>query len=190
MYKVVRLRCIDALDAFFIYLIYYWLMAKFEQKVVKPTTAKEKEAQRKAMKESFAEYKNPFASQNPFRDGEDLVFESIVEVQWSHKDYGSGKYIALAFVGKEPTISLTSFLKEIKGYANYEIRADDKAQDFKNEGGFAEWLSTQVWDSSILEEIEKWFAKGKRANKCKIKLTEYYTPLGSSRKKNTLTNLI
>jgi hypothetical protein len=114
----------------------------------------------------------------------------IVEVQWSHKDYGSGKYLALAFVDKEPTISLTSFLKEVKGYANYEIKADDKAQDFKNEGGFAEWLSTQVWDSSILEEIEKWFNKGKRANKCKVKLTEYYTPLGSSRKKNTLTNLI
>jgi hypothetical protein len=165
-------------------------MAKFEQKVSKPKTAKEKEAIRKEIKDSFAEFKNPSASQNPFKDGEDLVFETIAVVNWSHKDYGTGKYLALAFVGKEPTISLTAFLKEVKGYENYEVKADDKAKDFKNEGGFAEWLATQTWDADLIEEIEKWFNKGKRANKCKVKLTEYYTPLGSSRKKNTLTNLI
>ena len=165
-------------------------MAKFEQTVKRPQSAAEKTAQRKAMKEAFAEYKNPFTSQNPFKDDEELTFDCIVEVQWSHKDYGNGKYLALAFIGKEPTISLTAFLKEVKGYEHFEVKADDKAKDFKNEGGFAEWLSAQTWDADLLDEIEKWFSKGKRANKCKIKLTEYYTPLGASRKKNTLTNLI
>ena len=163
-------------------------MPKFEQEVKRPKSAKEKADLVKTMKEEFSSFKNPFSSQNPFKDGEELKFTGIVPVNWVHKEFGSGKYLALSFEGKEPTISLTSFLKEVKGYANYEIKDDDKAEDFKNKGGFAEWLATQKWDASILDKIEAYFAKKK--NLCKIQLTEYYTPLGSSRKKNTLTNLV
>lgn len=165
-------------------------MAKFTQVVSKPKTAEEREAKKAAMKKAMEGYKNPFASTNPFKDEEDLIFEDLVEVSWTHEKWGSGKYLALSFVGKEPTMSLSAFLKEIEGYETFEIKDTDKAKTFKNVGGFAEWLRGQSWNENLVDDIYTYFADTTRNNKAKVKLTKYYIPLGSSRKACTLTNLV
>lgn len=154
------------------------------------TDASERAAQLAAIKSAFSNYKNPFASQNPFKDEQELTFEGLVEVAWSHEKYGSGKYLALSFVGIEPTISLSAFLKETEGYTAFEIKDTDKAKTFKNEGGFADWLRTKEWDENLIDAIEEYFGKLTTPNKVKVKLTKYYIPMGSSRRASTLTNLI
>lgn len=163
----------------------------FKQTVerIKKTSA-ERAAQKAAIKAAFSGYKNPFASTNPFKDEQELTFEGLVEVAWSHEKYGNGKYLALSFVDVEPTISLSAFLKEVEGYEKFEIKDSDKAKSFKNEGGFADWLRLQSWDDTLIDSIEEYFGKLTTPNKVKVKLTKYYIPMGSSRKASTLTNLI
>lgn len=157
---------------------------------VSAMTAEQKAAYKAQLKGSLKDYKNPFASTNPFKDEQDLTFEGLVEVSWSHEKYGSGKYLALSFVGIEPTISLSAFLKEAEGYTAFEVKDTDKAKSFKNEGGFADWLRLQSWDETLIDSIEEYFSKLATPNKVKVKLTKYYIPMGSSRKASTLTNLI
>lgn len=153
-------------------------------------TAEQKAERIAKLKSSMKDYKNPFASANPFKDGQDLIFEGLVEVSWSHEKYGNGKYLALSFVDVEPTISLSAFLKEAEGYEHFEIKDTDKAKTFKNSGGFADWLRLQNWDENLIDDIEGYFANLTEPNKVKVKLTKYYIPMGSSRKASTLTNLI
>ena len=153
-------------------------------------TAEQKTAYKAQLKNNLKDYKNPFASANPFKDGQELTFEGLVEVAWSHEKYGSGKYLALSFVGIEPTISLSAFLKEPEGYTTFEPKDTDIAQTFKNEGGFADWLRLQNWDENLIDDIEGYFANFTEPNKVKVKLTKYYIPMGSSRKASTLTNLV
>lgn len=154
------------------------------------TDASERAAQLAAIKSAFKDYKNPYASTNPFKDGQELVFEGLVEVAWSHEKYGNGKYLALSFVGIEPTISLSAFLKEVEGYEHFEIRDTDKSKSFRNEEGFADWLRLQNWDESLIDGIDRYFAGLATPNKVVVKLTKYYIPMGSSRRASTLTNLI
>lgn len=153
-------------------------------------SAEQKAAYKAQLKNNLKDYKNPFASANPFKDGQDLTFEGLVEVTWSHEKWGSGKYLALSFVGIEPTISLSSFLKEAEGYSAFEIKDSDIAKTFTNEGGFANWLKTQEWNDTLIDKIEEYFANLSTPNKVAVKLTKYYIPMGSSRKASTLTNLI
>ena len=153
-------------------------------------TAEQKAAYKAQLKNNLKDYKNPFASANPFKDEQELVFEGLVEVSWSHEKWGSGKYLALSFVGIEPTISLSAFLKEAEGYSAFEIKDTDIAKSFKNEGGFADWIRVQNWDDSLIDKIEEYFANLTTPNKVKVRLTKYYIPMGSSRKASTLTNLI
>lgn len=163
----------------------------FKQTITRiKTNASERAEQIAAIKAAFKDYKNPFASTNPFSDGQDLTFEGLVEVSWSHEKWGNGKYLALSFVGIEPTISLSSFLKEVEGYSAFEIKDTDKSKTFKNEGGFADWLKTKEWDETLIDDIEEYFGKLTTPNKVKVALTKYYIPMGSSRKASTLTNLI
>lgn len=164
----------------------------FKQTVTKISamTAEQKTAYKAQLKNNLKDYKNPFASANPFKDGQELTFEGLVEVVWSHEKYGSGKYLALSFVGIEPTISLSAFLKEAEGYTAFEIKDTDTAKSFKNEGGFADWLRLQSWDDTLIDNIEEYFGKLTTPNKVKVKLTKYYIPMGSSRKASTLTNLV
>lgn len=164
----------------------------FTQKVTKISTmtAEEKASYKEQLKNNLKDYKNPFASANPFKDEQELIFEGLTEVAWSHQKYGSGKYLALSFVGIEPTISLSTFLKEVEGYPNFEIKDTDKAKSFKNDGGFADWLRLQEWDENLIDNIEEYFGKLAEPNKVKVKLTKYYIPMGSSRKACSLTNLI
>ena len=160
----------------------------FKQIVERHLTDAERKTKHEEIKANLDIYKNPFASQIPFKDGEKLIFDDIVEVVWTHQKWGTGRYLALSFVGMEPTISLTSFLKKVEGYENFEIKRDDKARLFSNEGGFAEWISCQKWDANIIDGIIKWF--NDRQNKVEVKLTYFYIPNGSSRKCRGLINLI
>lgn len=153
-------------------------------------TAEEKAEYKAKLKNNLKDYKNPFASTNPFKDEQELIFEGLTEVAWSHPKYGSGKYLALSFVGIEPTISLSAFLKEVEGYTAFEIKDTDKAKPFKNDGGFADWLRLQEWDENLIDGIEGYFANLAEPNKVSVKLTKYYIPMGSSRKACSLTNLI
>lgn len=153
-------------------------------------TAEQKAEHTAMLKNNLKDYKNPYNSTNPFKDEQDLTFEGLVEVAWSHEKYGSGKYLALSFVGIEPTISLSAFLKEVEGYSAFEIKDTDKAKTFKNEGGFADWLRLQSWDETLIDNIEEYFSKLATPNKVKVRLTKYYIPMGSSRRASTLTNLI
>ena len=164
----------------------------FKQTITKVSamTAEQKTAYKAQLKNNLKDYKNPFASQNPFKDGQELTFEGLVEVDWSHEKWGSGKYLALSFVGIEPTISLSTFLKETEGYTAFEVKDTDKAKTFRNEEGFADWLRLQKWDETLIDNIEEYFSKLATPNKIKVKLTKYYIPMGSSRKASTLTNLI
>lgn len=160
----------------------------FKQIVERHLTDAERKAKHEEMKANLNIYKNPFASKTLFKNGQKLIFDDIVEVAWTHERWGTGRYLALSFVGMEPTISLTSFLKKVEGYENFEIKRDDKARTFTNEGGFAEWISYQKWDASIIDDIIKWF--NDRQNEAEVKLTYYYIPDGSSRKCYALINLI
>lgn len=164
----------------------------FKQTITKVSamTAEQKTAYKAQLKNNLKDYKNPFASANPFKDRQELTFEGLVEVAWSHEKYGSGKYLALSFVGIEPTISLSAFLKEPEGYTTFEPKDTDIAQTFKNEGGFADWLRLQSWDDTLIDSIEDYFGKLTTPNKVNVKLTKYYIPMGSSRKASTLTNLV
>lgn len=164
----------------------------FKQTITKVAamTAEQKAAYKAQLKNNLKDYKNPFASTNPFKDEQELTFEGLVEVAWSHEKYGNGKYLALSFVDIEPTISLSAFLKEVEGYPAFEVKDTDKAKTFKNEGGFADWLRLQSWDDTLIDKIEEYFSKLATPNKVKVKLTKYYIPMGSSRKASTLTNLV
>lgn len=162
-------------------------MAKFRQQVVEAATAEEKAKMLENLKTKFSEFKNPLASSNPFSDGEELEFDYLTEVNWTHERFGSGKYIAIKFVGKKDTISLSSFDKEVNAYTTADV--NDKTMDtFKNSGGLHDVMSGKHWDVQMLDDIIKWFAD--KGNKCKVKLTTYYISQGATRKTCTLTNLI
>lgn len=160
---------------------FYQIMAKFIQTVA---TVTDRSENKKNIRSAFNGFKNPFASTNPFKDGETLKFEDIVPVSWTHEKYGSGQYLALKFEGKKDVLALTSFAKEVNGYGSLDT-ADTELKPFANSGGFAEWLSSQIWDESIIDKIYDWFDKP-----IKIKLTKYYLPQGSTRKTCSLTNII
>lgn len=162
-------------------------MAKFRQQVTEVTTAEEKAKMLENLKNKFSEFKNPLASSNPFSDGEELTFDYLTEVNWTHEKWGSGKYIAIKFVGKKDTLALSSLVKEVNGYATLDTN-DNTMKPFKNDGGLHDVMSGKDWDIAMLDNIIKWFAD--KGNKCKVKLTTYYISQGSSRKTCTLTNLI
>lgn len=162
-------------------------MGKFIQTVVKPATEEEKKAIRENILANFTKFKNPLASQNPFSDGEELEFDAIVPVSWKHEKWGDGQYLALAFKGKEATIALSSFVKEVNGFASLDVN-DTVLKPFKNVGGLADVLKSQVWDKSLLDKIDKFFTKHP---KVKVKLTTYYVAYSATqRKTSTLTNII
>jgi hypothetical protein len=163
-------------------------MAKFNQKVAVAATAEEKATMLQNLKNKFSEFKNPLASSNPFSDEEELTFDYLTEVNWTHEKWGSGKYIAIKFVGKKDTLALSSLVKEVNGYATLDTN-DNTLKPFKNSGGLHDTMSGgKDWDVQMLDDIIKWFAD--KGNKCKVKLTTYYISQGSTRKTCTLTNLI
>ena len=162
-------------------------MAKFIQSVTPiPQTTEGKNEHYETIKKDFAKYKNPFASQNPFKDGEDLEIEGIVPVSWKHETYGEGEYLAFAFKNKSETLALSSLVKEATGYATGSV-SDTEAKDFRNpDEGLAKILR-EGWSEATFDKI---LAAIKNKKKRKIKLTHYYVNRGDNRKKCSLTNLL
>lgn len=163
-------------------------MAKFIQEVNMPQTQEEISKTLEFIKSNLEKFKNPFSSNNPFKDGEKLEFLSIVPVKWKHEKFGEGEYLALAFKGKKDTISLTSFTKEVNGFKSLDL-SDTTLKSISNpDEGLAKLFRSTEWNESAINTILKWFEE--KNNKCEIKLTTYYTSQGAGRKTCTLTNLI
>ena len=162
-------------------------MGKFIQKVTKPSSEEEKKTIREKIIAEFAKFKNPLSSQNPFSDGEELTYEGIVPVSWTHEKWGNGHYLALAFRGKEATIALTSFTKEVNGFGSLDT-SDTIMKPFRNEGGLAAVIRGKSWSPELLSDIDKFFTQNP---KVKIKLTTYYSAYSATqRKTSTLTNIV
>lgn len=162
-------------------------MGKFKQSVTRPTTDEEKKALIASIRAEFEKYKNPLSSTNPFSDGQELEFDSIVPVAWSNDSGKSGHYLALSFKNVESTISLTSIVKETNGYGSLDTN-DTVMKPFANKDGLHTIMADKEWNKDILDDILKWFTD--KNNKVKVKLTTYYLPQGTGRKTCTLTNLI
>ena len=163
-------------------------MAKFTQEVNIPQTQEEINKTLDFIKSNLEKFKNPFASVNPFKDGEKLEFLAIVPVKWKHEKFGEGEYLALSFKDKKDTISLTSFTKEVNGFKSLDL-SDNTLKSISNpDEGLAKLFRSTEWNESAINSILKWFED--KNNKCEVKLTTYYISQGASRKTCTLTNLV
>lgn len=161
-------------------------MAKFSQSVTRtPKTKAEKEALLKSIKKDFSKFKNPLASLNPFKDGEELEILGIVPVHWEHPNYGEGDYLALEIKNKSETLALTSLVKEVTGYKSADLK-DTTPEDFANSGGLSAILSGG-WSEDTFDKLLKAITD---KPKWKVKLTYYYINRGDNRKKCSLTNLV
>lgn len=163
-------------------------MAKFTQEVNIPQSQEEIAKTLDFIKSNLAKFKNPFASQNPFKDGEKLEFISIVPVKWTHEKFGNGEYLALSFKDKKDTIALTSFVKEVNGFKSLDLNDTTLTPISNSNEGLAELFRSTEWNESAIDSILKWFQD--KNNKCEVKLTTYYVSQGAGRKTCTLTNLI
>ena len=137
------------------------------------------------IKSQMSDCKNPFASQCPFKQDQEVEFENIVPVSWEHDKFGSGKYLAIKFKGIDATLSLSSLLKTDNAYKDQN---DKNISTIKNVGGLAKIVKDGRFDDNLIDAIYSFFAKGK----FKIKLTTYYRPVSysSTLKESNLMNVV
>lgn len=137
------------------------------------------------IKTQLSDCKNPFASQCPFKDNQEVEFENIVPVSWEHEKFGSGKYLAIKFKNIDATLSLSSLLKTDNAYKDQN---DKETTTIKNSGGLAEIVEKGRFNDSLIDAIYNFFSKGK----FKIKLTTYYRPVSysSTLKTSNLMNVV
>ena len=137
------------------------------------------------IKSQMSDCKNPFASQCPFKDKQEVEFENIVPVSWEHEKFGTGKYLAIKFKGLDATLSLSSLLKTDNAYKDQN---DKNISTIKNVGGLAKIVKDGRFDDNLIDAIYSFFAKGK----FKIKLTTYYRPVSysSTLKTSNLMNVV
>ena len=137
------------------------------------------------IKSQMSDCKNPFASQCPFKQNQEVEFENIVPVSWEHEKFGTGKYLAIKFKGIDATLSLSSLLKTDNAYKDQN---DKNISTIKNVGGLAKIVKDGRFDDNLIDAIYSFFAKGK----FKIKLTTYYRPVSysSTLKNSNLMNVV